>query len=71
MKKTFCALLLLFVVRLYSGGVCVEEWETDYVLYLGAGTRVAFVDNATDHSMQVHGSYTVETVNEKPVKDKK
>ncbi len=64
MKKLFCTLLLLFVVRLYSGGVCVEAWDTDFVLYMGRGARVAFIDKATGSSMQVCGNYTVETVNE-------
>jgi hypothetical protein len=60
MKKIFGILALLFVVRLYSGGICVDEWETKGVLHIG--TRIAFIDIETGNSMQVCGCYTVENV---------
>lgn len=59
MFKLAIYFVLLITVRLYSGGVCVGEWETRRTSSNGYTETVWFTDCNTNNKIKIAGAFTI------------
>jgi len=56
-------LVILLIVKLFSGGVCIGTWQAEKVTYpyQGAG-YVSFTDTETNNLIKIRGTFIVEKI---------